>query len=176
MTRLASRAHFNEVADARIAAAKEHNTPLALLLIDLDHFKLVNDSCGHPVGDEVLRCVAECLQSPSLADSFAARLGGDEFVVLIDSPQLLRDLPGFVRRLLAGLCQTVGSDHNDIGVSATIGVGWLDAGVTNRSDLLHRVDRALYQAKRARRGSAVIFGQFDLIVPEPVAGTLSIVH
>ena len=122
LTRIASRGGFNRYIDEQIDAAREGGTPLALLLIDLDHFKSVNDQCGHAVGDDLLRLMASRLQASYLAGSFAARLGGDEFVLLITCPQALSDLQGLLRRLLAELRHSVSGNRSLIHVSATIGV------------------------------------------------------
>ena len=163
LTNLANRARFNQVADERIAKAKASKTPLALLLIDLDHFKAVNDKCGHAAGDEILQLIASRLEAPYLVDCCAARLGGDEFVLLTSSGEAVQNMTGFVQRLLADLRHSVTSGESLIHVSATVGVSWLDDGVRNRTELLHRADTCLYKAKRVKRGSASIFGQDTII-------------
>ena len=163
LTNLANRARFNQVADQRIAKAKASRTPLALLLIDLDHFKAVNDRCGHAAGDEILQLIASRLQAPYLEDCCAARLGGDEFVLIATSGEAVQNMIGFVQRLLSDLRHSVTSGDCLIHVSATIGVSWLDDGVGTRTELLHRADTCLYEAKRAQRGSAKIFGQNGIV-------------
>jgi diguanylate cyclase (GGDEF)-like protein len=161
LTRIASRAHFNQVIDEKIAGA----APMALLIIDLDHFKSVNDRCGHHGGDQLLRLFALRLQAPYLADSFAARLGGDEFVLLITSPHILSDLEGVLQRLLLDLQHVVAEAGFTIKTSATIGICLFDADIRDRSDFLKRADSALYRAKETLRGSAAIFGREGLILP-----------
>jgi diguanylate cyclase (GGDEF)-like protein len=164
LTQLASRARFNQIIDEAIADA----TPMALFIIDLDHFKSVNDRCGHHTGDRVLRLLASRLHAPYLMDSFAARLGGDEFVVLITSPRLLPDLTGLLQQLLADLRHVVTEDSVTIEASATIGACLFDADIQTRGEFLKRADRALYLAKENLRGSAAIFGGHEIILPKAV--------
>ncbi|TPG55374.1 sensor domain-containing diguanylate cyclase [Sphingomonas glacialis] len=157
LTGLANRAYFNEVLDDALGAARREGTRLALALIDLDHFKAVNDTQGHLAGDAVLRQVATCLGADYLAGTFAARLGGDEFVLLITRDAALRDLAGLLERLVGDM-RTLGAEGcGGCTVSATIGAAWLDCDVRDRSDLLHRADLALYDAKRACRGTVHVY-------------------
>lgn len=157
LTGLANRAYFNEVLDDALAAARREGTSLALALIDLDHFKPVNDTQGHLVGDEVLRTVAGLLGADYLSGTFAARLGGDEFVLMIPHDAGLQDLPGLLARLSSDLQRVASFDDGALVVSATIGAALLDADVGDRSELLHRADLALYEAKRARRGTIQLY-------------------
>jgi diguanylate cyclase (GGDEF)-like protein len=159
LTQLANRARFNEILTGQIAAARQTGLPLAVLLIDLDHFKTVNDRAGHRAGDTLLKAVGEQLSAPYLADCFAARLGGDEFVLIVADEAMLADLPCLLRRLLADLRLPVAHGDGMIPVSGTIGAAFLDANVTDASALLHNADLALYQAKNVRRGTAAIFGR-----------------
>lgn len=165
LTRIASRSHFNAHLDGAIARAQARGTGLALLLLDLDHFKAVNDRCGHAVGDDLLRIMAKRLRAPYLESSFAARLGGDEFVMVITCPDLLADLPRLLRRMLPDLRHTVRHNALEIRVSATIGAAWLNAETATRSALLQRADEALYAAKHRQRGAAMIAGEDALIHP-----------
>lgn len=153
LTGLANRAYFNEVLDVAMDTAERDGTSLALALIDLDHFKAVNDTQGHLVGDAVLRTVAARLGADYLAGTFVARLGGDEFVLLITHDSALQDLAGLLARLSDDLRRLATFDGGALVVSATIGAAWLTSDVSDRSDLLHRADLALYEAKRARRGT-----------------------
>lgn len=165
LTGISNRAHFNECADAAIIAARADGTPLALLLIDLDHFKAVNDRCGHPAGDDLLRRIASRLQSPYLSGYTPARLGGDEFVLVVTGMADEAALAALVSRLLADLVDLVDAPDGTIRVSGTIGVAQLDDTIRDRSDLLMRADIALYEAKHLSRGSAKIHGMSGLIAP-----------
>lgn len=176
LTRIASRGRFNEYVDERIAIAAKAGERCALLLIDLDHFKAVNDRLGHQAGDDVLRVMAARLQAPYLANCFAARLGGDEFVLLIPDQAILSDLPALLRRLLHDLRYTISGKGMTLCVSATIGACWVGGTATCRGDVLRRADVALYEAKRRQRGTAMIAGQPELIVhTEAGSAALSLV-
>jgi diguanylate cyclase (GGDEF)-like protein len=155
LTRIATRRRFNEYCDALLMDSAGDQPPLALALIDLDHFKQVNDRFGHNCGDRVLLRAATALTSDWLANCFPARLGGDELVLLITDPALISDLPGTVRRLLDELVLPIpgsGGLHS----TATIGVCLHRAGAINRSDLMSLADEALYAAKDRSRGTAAI--------------------
>ncbi|MGY2734986.1 diguanylate cyclase domain-containing protein [Sphingomonas sp. UYP23] len=157
LTGLANRAYFNEILDEALATARRQDTRLALALIDLDHFKAINDTQGHLAGDAVLRQVATCLGAEYLAGTFAARLGGDEFVLLITRDTALQDLTGLLDRLARDLSRLGDRAGDRPTVSATVGAAWLDREVRDRSDLLHRADIALYEAKSACRGTVHVY-------------------
>lgn len=175
LTRIASRGRFNEVVDEKIKATVSAEERCALLLIDLDHFKAVNDRYGHHAGDDVLRVMAARLKADYLSNCFAARLGGDEFVLLISDQAILKDLSGLLRRLLRDLQYSVSANGSTLHVSATIGACWLGGQVTDRGQMLRNADAALYEAKQTERGSAKIAGKFGIIrpgqaAPAPLAG------
>lgn len=172
LTRIASRARFNEFVDERLRVATAAGEKCALLLIDLDHFKAVNDRCGHHAGDDVLRIMASRLQASYLSNCFAARLGGDEFVLLVSDQDILKDLPALLQRLLGDLRHSVGASGFTLEVTATIGACWLSAATKTRSELLRNADTALYAAKKRQRGSAMITGSAQAILhdqPLPLA-------
>jgi len=156
LTGLPNRARLNQFLDSAIDSACSAGRPLALLLIDLDHFKAVNDEFGHEAGDRVLIDAAAQLVGPPFGGQFAARLGGDEFVMVIEKEALLQDLDETLALLLEKLKSEVGEGENRLQVSATIGAAWLSKDNGERSALLRCADHALYQAKRAERGTAAI--------------------
>ena len=120
----------------------------ALLFIDLDGFKAVNDSAGHAAGDHVLRVIAQRLQQAMRASDTVARLGGDEFVVLL--PYLTRayDAAAVGAKLLASIEQDIAFDVRVLSVSASIGVAAFDGSCDSPEQLLRQADQAMYQAKR----------------------------
>lgn len=166
LTRLGSRKRCNAHLDQTIARCLAEGAPLALVLIDLDHFKAVNDRCGHAAGDDVLRRAGQALRASWLAGSFAGRMGGDEFVLLLTEPDLLADLSGTMRRLLTTLRQDVECPgmKAPIAVSGTLGAAWLAPDCADRASLMSRADQALYQAKNAVRGTAAIAGQDGTLI------------
>ncbi|HQS70805.1 MAG: hypothetical protein B7Y36_15775 [Novosphingobium sp. 28-62-57] len=153
VTLIASRHKFVSYIDARVDLAKIARERLALMLIDLDHFKQVNDTLGHAAGDDVLRAVAMVLRSPWLKGSLAARLGGDEFALVITDPELVAQLPKVAAQLTRELRFARTSAAGDFTVSATIGCSELTGTSDTRHDLLQRADRALYRAKAQARGT-----------------------
>jgi diguanylate cyclase (GGDEF)-like protein len=155
LTGLPNRGRLHQVLDAAIADAREADSPLALLMIDLDGFKALNDNCGHAAGDAMLQLMAQRLRAAHLGDCFAARLGGDEFVLVVPGRDAAA-LDRLLRRLLVELRHVHVGDGHYIPISGTIGAAWLDGSVLGRIDLLHRADIALYEAKRTKRGTARI--------------------
>lgn len=153
LTGIANRAGFAVALDAAIEGARASGRALALVLIDLDGFKQVNDTHGHLAGDMILQEVARRLQAPGLADCLPARLGGDEFVVIVTSARDCAGLDGIVAQLLQTLRQPIATSGGAVTISGTIGVSWLTDDV-ERGELLHRADLALYEAKRAGKDVA----------------------
>ncbi|CAH0497677.1 diguanylate cyclase domain-containing protein [Novosphingobium sp. CECT 9465] len=153
VTLIASRHKFVATVDSCVDRAKISRERLALMLIDLDHFKQVNDTLGHAAGDDVLRAVANVLLSGWLKGSLAARLGGDEFALVITDQDLIERLPDIAERLCSTLRFQRTSPEGEFTVSATIGCSELIDGADTRHDLLQRADRALYRAKAQERGT-----------------------
>lgn len=164
LTGLSNRAHFNEFIDSKIENCIQSGQPLAIMLIDLDGFKAVNDYCGHRAGDNVLRLFAKKLRADYLNDFFIARLGGDEFVVVVETPALLTNLKPLLIQLLTDLRTSVSYTDGVVEVTATIGASYLTATSMTRNDLMHRADVALYEAKRLNRGSARIDDTEETII------------
>jgi diguanylate cyclase (GGDEF)-like protein len=134
----------------------------AVLLIDLDNFKTINDALGHSVGDRMLEAIADRLVAAAPADSMLARLGGDEFVLV------LGPLPGgaasaqaqaqqAAERVVARLAEPVAVDNRILAVGASVGVAVFPAGENGVADLLRRADIALYRAKAAGRNTVRLF-------------------
>ena len=171
LTGLANRACLNKTLAACFDGARAAGAALGVLLIDLDGFKAMNDRHGHLAGDELLKTVAARLRADYLSDCFAGRLGGDEFVVLLTTPADCRNGNRLVRRLLGDLRHSAGSGPGLLQTSGTIGISWLEDSVAGPSDLLHRADLALYEAKRQCRGSAKTYGQDGLLHPRGTAPT-----
>jgi diguanylate cyclase (GGDEF)-like protein len=147
----------------RVVAAATPERPAALLLLDLDGFKEINDSLGHSAGDDLLRQVGPRLSSSLRSDDVLARLGGDEFAVLMPAAE-----PAEARALAQRLSDllhapfTVADVRLHVGVS--IGIATTPAPATTVQELLHCADVAMYSAKRARE-------HVHVYVPDPVTGT-----
>ena len=130
---------------------------VAMLFIDLDHFKQVNDAMGHPVGDELLRVVGQRLASVIRAEDFAARLGGDEFAVLCEELPDTATALALATRLCEALSGPVILQGVSLHVEASVGVALSPTHADDVDVLLQRADVALYQAKAAGPGSVVLY-------------------
>lgn len=163
LTGLPNRACFEQRLADTMARSRVDASPAALLLLDLDGFKGVNDTFGHAAGDDVLRIMADRLRRLTFASDFAARLGGDEFVMLVTRPRDCASIEAVITKILATLRHSVERDGERRLVSATVGATLLDPSITAPAELMRRADLALYEAKRARRGTGRVFGSAELV-------------
>jgi diguanylate cyclase (GGDEF)-like protein len=160
LTGLGNRRHLVERLDAAIAAAAEEQGELALLLIDLDGFKELNDTLGHPAGDEVLRQIGPRLSQILRAEDTLARLGGDEFaVVLAPGDEATASAAGL--RLRAALERSFEVGGIRIHVDASVGIALFPTHSRSAEGLLQRADVAMYEAKRMRTGHEVYLASRD---------------
>ncbi|HEX5803634.1 MAG TPA: EAL domain-containing protein [Azospira sp.] len=153
LTGVASRSLLKDRAGQAIAFAARHGRSVALLFIDLDHFKRINDSLGHGVGDTVLRAVAQRIAGCVRERDTLARLGGDEFIVILsdlDSPQ---QAPLMAGRMLHEIASPVLLGELEIDLSASIGVSVYPADGADYDTLLRNADAAMYRAKEAGRNT-----------------------
>jgi diguanylate cyclase (GGDEF)-like protein/PAS domain S-box-containing protein len=156
LTGLANRALFRDRLDHALARAAGDGEPLAVLLIDLDGFKKVNDTLGHDAGDRLLREVAERIeQAMSRGRDTVARLGGDEFALLLEDSSEKRAVD-VATRLLAGLATPAVIDDREVPLSASIGIA-VHVGVGESEEMLRRADIAMYAAKDAGRARFEVF-------------------
>ena len=133
-----------------------HPQPLAVLFIDLDNFKLINDSLGHEAGDELLKVVATRLARETRRSDTLARLGGDEFAVLCEELSSELNVTCIADRLLSSLAPPVRLGHDEHTVSASIGIA-LSSSESSAADLLRDADAAMYHAKMTGRGRSELF-------------------
>ena len=158
LTKLPNRTMFRE----KLAGALAHARPgehLALLYLDLDGFKTVNDTLGHPVGDALLEAVARRLEARTRNVDTVARLGGDEFAVVrapIDSPAEAAD---FAERIIALLDEPFGLNGHQIVIGTSVGIAFSPQDGTDPDQLLKNADLALYRAKQDGRGVYRMFQQ-----------------
>ncbi len=163
LTRLSNRAFFQELGEQALARAHRDGTLVAVLFLDLDRFKRVNDTWGHAAGDELLREVAGRLRTCVRRSDVLSRFGGDEFIVLCEHPAGRPEMLDLAGRLIAAVSEpiTLGSVTTRVGVSVGIAIGAGDR-VTIDS-LLRDADAALYEAKDQGRGRAELFGATSLV-------------
>jgi diguanylate cyclase (GGDEF)-like protein len=155
LTGLYNRWYVMEKIDSEMNRALRHGSPMSVLMLDLDHFKKVNDSFGHGVGDEVLKVVGQVLRESCRVYDVAGRYGGEEFCVVLPETRVgnTKQVAERIRSRLASTELPVGS--SSITVTASIGVAGMDSvsdeGVVSAAALLDRADRALYSAKHHGR-------------------------
>ena len=161
LTGLCNRVGLHDRLDAALAEAGRTGTPLAVLMLDLDRFKSVNDTLGHPVGDALLRKVAERLRKATRAGDVVARLGGDEFAILQVDPRPGAEQPqaaeALARRLVDLVGRTYVVDGHMLNVGVSVGVALSPADGSDADDLLKHADLALYRAKAEGRGTYRFF-------------------
>jgi diguanylate cyclase (GGDEF)-like protein/PAS domain S-box-containing protein len=157
LTGLANRALFDDRLTHALARGRRHGGWVAVLFLDLDDFKPVNDAMGHAVGDtllcEVSRRLAECLR---VSDT-GARVGGDEFAVLLEDPASPAEIDEVAARLLESIRQPVVLGGQELFPSASIGVALDEGGTVTAADLLRDADVAMYSAKRGGKGGVARF-------------------
>jgi two-component system cell cycle response regulator len=150
MTGMYNRRYFDEALSEYLKAFRSIDKPIGMVILDLDHFKSVNDTHGHDVGDEVLRRVAECLHVFTRYHDVVARLGGEEFAIL--SPNITeRQLHTLADRIREAISQlTVKTGNVALRVTISAGIAIWD-GTESGDELYRRADRQLYEAKRQGR-------------------------
>ncbi|MBV4457638.1 PAS domain S-box protein [Pseudomonas sp. COR58] len=162
LTNLPNRALLMDRLSQQIALLKRHNLRGALLFLDLDHFKHINDSLGHPVGDTVLKIITARLEASVRMEDTVARLGGDEFVVLLSGLEgtrnevssQVRELSDTIRELLS---EPMFLDGQRLQVTPSIGVALIPDHGSTPTDLLKRADIALYRAKDSGRNTTQMY-------------------
>ena len=133
--------------------------PFCILFIDLDHFKRINDTMGHVVGDKLLKMAAERLRHHSRAVDLLYRFGGDEFVVVLEGLTDVQDISEIAHQYLAALTAIYPIDNQDLTIGASIGASIIHDAVVNTDDILRNADIAMYQAKEKGRGRVVFFNE-----------------
>jgi diguanylate cyclase (GGDEF)-like protein len=156
LTALPNRLHFRDEIERLLAASHSSSGLSALLFIDLDQFKQVNDTLGHPCGDRLLCAVADRLREMLRPQDFVARFGGDEFVVFQQNIASTEDAAALARRIVERLSERYEVDNHLVEIGASIGIAMTSPGV--RADhLLKNADMALYRAKADGRGTFCFF-------------------
>ena len=157
LTGLANRALFLDRVEHALEQRGRENSELAVLFLDLDDFKTVNDSLGHESGDQLLESVGERLRETLRAGDTCARLGGDEFAVLLESVPSREFVASMADRVLVALARPLELDSREVTVRVSIGVASSDEGELGGEDLLRNADAAMYTAKREGRGCVRFF-------------------
>jgi len=151
LTGIANRRHFINRGRQELERAVRYNLPMAILVLDIDHFKQINDSFGHPAGDKLLQVVAQACQSSARHIDLAGRLGGEEFALLMpETSAIAANLAAErLRRAIANIAPAQSGVLRPI--TASFGVATLNSRDASLDTLLARADAALYRAKHGGR-------------------------
>jgi diguanylate cyclase (GGDEF)-like protein/PAS domain S-box-containing protein len=157
LTGLPNRAMFQERARETVAHARRHDKTAAVLFIDLDNFKQVNDGLGHDVGDGLLKVIASRLRACVRGDDFIARIGGDEFCVLLQEIAEPREAAAVAQKLVYELSKGYRIGEHSISCGASIGIACVPQDGHDVATLLRLADAAMYRAKEAGRNGYQFF-------------------
>jgi diguanylate cyclase (GGDEF)-like protein/PAS domain S-box-containing protein len=152
LTGLANRSLLHDRLHQAIEQSKRYQRSIAVAFVDLDNFKIINDSLGHAVGDALLREISNRLASSLRAVDTVARYGGDEFVLILCDQQSMADLSTMLERILARIAEVVVVGNHQLQVSGSIGVTVFPEHGGEVEDLLTQADAAMYHAKVSGRG------------------------
>ena len=157
LTDLANRRLFQDRLEQALANAKRHHHQLAVLFLDLDLFKRINDTLGHQAGDEALRQVAKRLQKASRAGESVARLGGDEFTMLVPECEAKEEIVKLAQRIVAQFELPFQIQQNELALTTSVGISIYPQHGHTASELLKCADAAMYQAKESGRNNYSIY-------------------
>ena len=157
LTDLPNRLLFTDRAEQALASAQNHKRGCALLLIDLDHFKMINDSLGYNVGDQLLKAVAARLQGMFGPGITLARLSGDEFAVLVENCSQPGQAAALAQRIIDALKQFFVLGEHQLFINASIGISLFPSDALSADQLLRNADSALFKAKEAGRDGYALY-------------------
>jgi diguanylate cyclase (GGDEF)-like protein/PAS domain S-box-containing protein len=157
LTGLPNRRLLNDRVNQAIALARRHMKTVAVLFLDLDGFKNINDSLGHPVGDKLLQSIGKCLVDCVRDSDTVSRQGGDEFVVLLSDAEHAEDAAITARRMLEAVAEARAIDQHDLHVTTSIGISVYPQDGRDAETLIKNADTAMYQAKENGRQSYQFF-------------------
>jgi len=153
LTELPNRLLCKSRLEHALQRARRKDAQLAVLFVDLDRFKSVNDSLGHPVGDELLRTVARYMAGRLRGDDTLARMGGDEFVILLEHEVSAHGIAAVARKIIDLFAMPVRVDHHELFITASVGISLYPADGEDADTLLRNADLAMYQAKAQGRNN-----------------------
>ncbi|WP_216829915.1 EAL domain-containing protein [Alkalihalobacterium elongatum] len=151
LTQLPNRTQFKKIINEAIHQAKKNHNTFAVLFLDLDHFKKINDSLGHQIGDELLQQIAKRLQNVIGANGTVSRFGGDEFTILLSPLKNKKEAYESAKKIIASLQQPIVCAGEKIYMNTSIGCSFFPEHGTDYTTILKNADSALFQAKKAGR-------------------------
>jgi diguanylate cyclase (GGDEF)-like protein len=153
LTQLPNRMLLNDRLTQAIASAHRHSKSLALLFLDVDHFKRINDSLGHASGDQVLKSIARRLAACVRGSDTVSRQGGDEFVILLSEVARAEDAASTAAKILAAVSRPYHIDVQDLQVTMSMGIAVYPADGADAETLMKNADLALFHSKAYDRGN-----------------------
>ena len=159
LTRLPNRTYFEETFNNRIAYAKRQKKNLALMFIDLDNFKIINDTFGHLAGDKLLQNAAERLKNNTRDEDIVGRFGGDEFTILVEDFTCASDLAVLAGKIVEVFHQPFELNQNEFFSGASIGISTFPENGNSYHDLMRSADTAMYQAKSSGKGGYAFYSK-----------------
>ncbi len=154
---LPNRIYFGDRLEKAINDVRQGGASAAVFYIDLDHFKDVNDTLGHHIGDELILAVTQRLSHIMRGDDLVARLGGDEFAIITECASDSYSLQAIAGRIISAVCAPYQISGHNIIIGASIGIAAIDRRVRDATDILRYADMALYRAKNEGRNRACIY-------------------
>ena len=171
-TGLLNRRGFLQLGEREFERAVRFNRPLAALMFDLDHFKQVNDTYGHPAGDQVLRALTACFRQNTRGIDVIGRYGGEEFVLLLpetplpEALQIAERLRESIASLSVPVCQLNGDSLVvDVRITVSIGVAVVTPVIRKLSVLIELSDQAMYRAKASGRNCVIVWNGPEILNP-----------
>jgi len=151
LTGLCNRPMFDMTLNHALSSARRHQAQLAVLFIDLDNFKVINDTYGHKAGDDVLREIAQRLKRCQRSSDTLARYGGDEFTLLLENIDDLNSVTQVAQRIIDECALPIVTDDHSVGISSSVGISLFPNDALELRELLSFADRAMYKAKSKGR-------------------------
>lgn len=158
LTQLFNRRHFSNSANKLLSNTEQTQHPTSITIIDIDHFKNINDTYGHSLGDKAIKCVANLIRTKSRQQDVLARYGGEEFIILMPNTSL-NDAYLLTERIRKGLEKTniEVSKNKFVNITISAGIAEIDANTPNLQETIDHADKALYQSKNNGRNQSQIY-------------------
>jgi len=159
LTGARNRRYFTDIAEAELKSCTANNMQYSVIIIDADFFKKVNDTYGHPVGDEVLKILVSRIRNTIKLDTLVARYGGEEFIISLPNvnPDDVLNTAERVRESIENSAFKI--DEHEIDVTISLGVASLSAEARTLTEIISNADKALYKAKQTGRNKVVVYGE-----------------
>jgi diguanylate cyclase (GGDEF)-like protein/PAS domain S-box-containing protein len=159
LTNISNRAYFHDTLKNSIVRVKRSNATLAVMFLDIDHFKFINDQYGHDVGDLLLQTISQKLSNVLREDDLISRMGGDEFAIILQDIPAKINVINVAQKILDSVCEPLELNGIKIEVSTSIGIAFYDPDSMNMDDLLKAADTAMYEAKSEGRNNFQFFAK-----------------